>query len=116
MRLTKFNPETGQYEYIEKAKTQAEYNEQRKAVIQKLGAIEDENGWVSVEDRLPKQECGEDWFAPDSYILCATKDKKVFVASYSHQNKYFWYRDSLHPLKDITHWQPLPEPPKEDTE
>ena len=41
MRLTKFNPETGLYEYKESAKTQAEYNEQRKAVIQKLGEIED---------------------------------------------------------------------------
>ncbi len=41
MRLTKFNPETGQYEYIEKAKTQAEFIAQRKAVIQKLGEIED---------------------------------------------------------------------------
>ena len=41
MRLTKLNPETGLYEYIEKAKTQAEFNEQRKAVIQKLGEYED---------------------------------------------------------------------------
>ena len=41
MRLTKFNLETGQYEYKEKAKTLAEYNEQRKAVIQKLGEYED---------------------------------------------------------------------------
>lgn len=41
MRLTKFNPETGEYEYIEKAKTQAEFNAQRKAVIQRLGEFED---------------------------------------------------------------------------
>ena len=41
MRLTKFNPETGLYEFHEVAKTQAEYNEQRKAVIQRLGEIED---------------------------------------------------------------------------
>lgn len=41
MRLTKRNPETGLYEYKEKAKTQAEYAEQRKAVIQKLGEYED---------------------------------------------------------------------------
>jgi hypothetical protein len=41
MRLTKFNPETGQYEYIENAKTQEEFKAQRKAVIQKLGEIED---------------------------------------------------------------------------
>lgn len=41
MRLTKFNPEKGQYEYIENAKTQAEFNAQRKAVIQRLGELED---------------------------------------------------------------------------
>ena len=41
MRLTKFNPETGQYEYIEKAKTLTEFRAQRKAVIQKLGEYED---------------------------------------------------------------------------
>ena len=41
MRLTKHNPETGLYEYKEKARTQEEYNEQRKAVIQRLGEIED---------------------------------------------------------------------------
>lgn len=41
MRLTKRNPETGLYEYIEKAKTQEEFIAQRKAVIQKLGELED---------------------------------------------------------------------------
>lgn len=41
MRLTKFNEETGQYEYIEKAKTLDEFNAQRKAVIQRLGHYED---------------------------------------------------------------------------
>ena len=41
MRLTKFNEETGQYEYIEKAKTLDEYRAQRKAAIQKLGEYQD---------------------------------------------------------------------------
>lgn len=41
MRLTKFNPETGQYEFHEPAKTQAEFIAQRKAVIQRLGELED---------------------------------------------------------------------------
>ena len=40
-RLTKFNPESGQYEYVEKAKTLDEFRAQRKAVIQKLGEYED---------------------------------------------------------------------------
>ena len=48
MRLTKFNLETGQYEYKEHAKTQEEFIEQRKAVIQRLGELEDraEGHWI----------------------------------------------------------------------
>jgi hypothetical protein len=49
MRLTKFNEETGQYEYIEKAKTLAEYRAQRKAAIQKLGEFEDKASEVAEE-------------------------------------------------------------------
>lgn len=41
MRLTKFNEETGKYELIKKAKTQEEFMAQRKAVIQRLGELED---------------------------------------------------------------------------
>jgi DNA-directed RNA polymerase subunit RPC12/RpoP len=41
MRLTKFNPETGEYEYVEKAKTQEGFMAQRKAAIQRLGEFED---------------------------------------------------------------------------
>ena len=49
MRLTKFNEETGQYEYIEKAKTLDEYRAQRKAAIQKLGEFEDKASDVAEE-------------------------------------------------------------------
>lgn len=49
MRLTKFNEETGQYEYIEKAKTLDEYRAQRKAAIQKLGEYEDKASDVAEE-------------------------------------------------------------------
>ena len=49
MRLTKFNPETGQYEYIEKAKTLTEFRAQRKAVIQRLGELEDKASEVAEE-------------------------------------------------------------------
>ena len=49
MRLTKFNPETGLYEYVEKAKTLDEYRAQRKAAIQKLGEYEDKASEVAEE-------------------------------------------------------------------
>lgn len=58
MRLTKYNPETGQYEYVEKAKTLDEYRAQRKAAIQKLGEFEDraEGEWIT-----PKSRDADDW-------------------------------------------------------
>ena len=73
--------------------------------------------WISVEDRLPEQPPnrvdaqGRSWFTQD--IDCIVYDGKiVFAAHYSFQNKFFWYSDTLHPLKNITHWTPLPQPPK----
>ena len=75
--------------------------------------------WISVKDRLPEQppnivdEKGRSWFTPD--IDCIVYDgKSVFAAHYCFQNKFFWYADTMHPLKNITHWMPLPPTPKED--
>ena len=73
--------------------------------------------WVPVKDGLPERppdrvdEQGRSWFTPN--IDCIVYDgKSVFAANYCFQNKCFWYADTLHPLKNITHWMPLPQPPK----
>ena len=73
--------------------------------------------WISVKDRLPEQppnivdEQGRSWVTQN--IDCIVYDGKiVFVAYYSFQNKFFWYSDTLHPLKNITHWMEIPQPPK----
>lgn len=57
MRLTKFNPETGRYEYKENAKTQEEYAAQRKAVIQKLGEYEDKASTADVVEVVRCKDC-----------------------------------------------------------
>ena len=73
-------------------------------------------GWISVEDKLPEQPPnradaqGRSWFTQD--IDCIVYDGKiVFAAHYCFQNKCFWYADTLHPLNNITHWMPPPQPP-----
>ena len=73
--------------------------------------------WISVKDRLPEQppnrvdEQGRSWFTPD--IDCIVYDgENVFAAHYCFQNKFFCYSDTLHPLKNITHWMEIPQPPK----
>lgn len=68
-----------------------------------------EGGWISADERLPEKS-GE--------YVCLTRIKTRLVLDYSAKHKKFNARDSLsEQLADsysinVTHWQPLPEPPK----
>lgn len=79
-RLTKFNAETGEYEYKERAKTQAEYNEQRKAVIQRLGEFEDraEGRWkgAGMGDYYCSLCCSQ-YSGADEYNYCPNCGAKM---------------------------------------
>ena len=63
--------------------------------------------WVPVTERLPG---GRD------SVLALTGDCDIYVCDYIPSVKQFWTipGDELH-IDDITHWMPLPEPPKEET-
>ena len=54
--------------------------------------------WIPVEDRLPEETCR---------VLAYHKGFGVFEAGYDKRNNWGSLRTS------ITHWMPLPEPPKE---
>lgn len=61
-------------------------------------------GWVSVKDRLPKIDDGH-------YFLVVKSDGFMEVAFFQHKGKRsHWGKGNC----KITHWMPLPEPPKED--
>ena len=90
------------------------------ALTARAEKAEAENRWISVSERLPEKppdyfKDGHWWMVSGEDFIVADSDGKVYEAHWtygcSHQN-YFWYVNSLTPLTNITHWQPLPQPPK----
>ena len=70
----------------------------------KKEALEPKFGeWISVKDRLPERR---------TYVLCYFKyepeSPNVVVENYYHGGGH-WLSEGSH----VTHWMPLPEPPKE---
>ena len=64
--------------------------------------------WISVKDRLPES----------SYmVVCVDINHDVYVTQYSCRYKKFNAYDTdggdMFALETVTHWMPLPEPPKE---
>lgn len=70
-----------------------------------LQAKEQGSDWIKVEDALP--ELNED-------CLCLTVEKKVRVCEYDGIGFIPSLNTELHwSLYFVSHWQPLPEPPKQ---
>jgi hypothetical protein len=66
-------------------------------------------GWISVKDRMPDKNgqylC---WFGKNKIA------KGAAIATYLEMWKSFGLLESLETYPNVTHWMPLPEPPKED--
>lgn len=61
--------------------------------------------WISVKDRLPENDC--------LYIVCKTvKGHRISFEARWKGNKWLSVVNN-NQLDYVTHWQPLPEPPKE---
>lgn len=60
--------------------------------------------WISVEDRLPK---------PDKNVLTLKNRKRVRIGYYSEDCEEWVINNMVAYDECITHWMPLPEPPKE---
>ena len=61
--------------------------------------IDQFNGWVSVKDRLPEK---------NTSVLASTDNGIVFQCLYAYDG---WDLREGHEV-NITHWQPMPQPPK----
>jgi len=62
--------------------------------------------WISVKDRLPKESTRKNLLM---YIISSNIDKVVFVSFFI---KGEWVLGKNNAFKNITHWMPLPKPPK----
>lgn len=70
-----------------------------------LEALENQPKWISVEDRLPDES--------GSYLVC-TRRSYAFTAHFYLNTNEWKSHFAGSAGKHITHWMPLPEPPKED--
>lgn len=64
--------------------------------------------WISVKDRLPEddQECLV------AFKCC--EDFAFDLSTYFASDESFIYWNDFGLRRDITHWMPLPEPPKDE--
>lgn len=67
------------------------------------------SGWVSVEDALPENE--ERVLVASRHENSAGESRYYIVTNYFLVPEMRWANDAL--IDGITHWMPLPEPPKE---
>lgn len=68
--------------------------------------------WISVKDRLPRPEnCvlvyRRNLGRPDGYV-------SIDYATLGHGENLMWVGDYTTWKSEVTHWMPLPEPPKGD--
>ena len=97
-RMKKTNPgETIclSYEECEEVLKLIEEQEERIAIMSEGGL------WIPVTDRLPQDDEDVLVWVNGTHRDMAYRDEGV------------WYDEEHNHLKNITHWMPLPEPPKE---
>lgn len=61
--------------------------------------------WISVEDRLPER---------DSEVICRSNKEgnRIFIGYLGYRSGAWMEDGSMH-IGEVTHWMPLPPPPKE---
>lgn len=69
--------------------------------------------WISVEERLPKEEAEIYWCYTNMGIMCECRwtNNRFGVGE---SDKWGWNIMDVPQYQKVTHWMPLPEPPKEE--
>lgn len=85
-------------------------------ILERLEKLESENEWTSVTDRLPETNAigVAHVLAYDRYEGVVKADFLDESANYRYGSNIFQISNTSTQLHKVTHWQPLPKPPKED--
>jgi hypothetical protein len=86
--------------------------------LEKVPTVEPKLGWISVKDRLPKSMANQ-------VLVWLKHNDLVGYIGFGHYEKYkgqeIWFDlegNAAFSVRGytVTHWMPLPEPPKEEDE
>lgn len=69
-----------------------------------------ESKWISVSDELPEEHGNYLAYTPRSF---PKNSRCQVVEFYKTEDYQGWYDEYDEALSDVTHWQPLPDPPKQ---
>ncbi len=81
-----------------------------------MSKMVDANGWVSVKDRLPElRQKVLVWYNNGYEVAYLQKFEppKLQYPQFNNVEMFEWCFGDFEDF-DVTHWQPLPEPPKEE--
>ena len=97
---------------------QAEIERLQDRLDEKQATSDNTSEWISVKDRLPENGHGIFW-KERKYYLVHLKNGQMLVAKYGYK-EHDWWIDShdcvveKNRYREVTHWRPMPEPPKGD--
>jgi len=79
----------------------------------------EDDGWISVEERLPEPEVVDGFRAPFVPVIFYHKIEGVCAGRYfpasKPRNAKWWSLQGINfTNRQVTHWQPLPPPPDND--
>ena len=71
--------------------------------------------WISVEERLPKEEEDVYWCYTDAGVMCECRwtDNRFGLG---HCGLWGWHAMDVPQYQRVTHWMPLPKPPTDEKE